>query len=199
MFPPALDSLFELISGAIAIVISLEAARARSFSKENVFLSFEISFALLGAASVLRAFLVLFVLFTARAPVLVRPVSALGDLIQACVGAVAYLILIWVQISGSWSEVKVLPQVGFAIVLLSFNVLNVFILVALATLVLVRYLRDRISNQALVSLGFFLLACAHLFNVFGYRNDLFFAIENVVRLAGYVSLLIMLTRVRRAS
>jgi len=197
MFHPVLDAFFEMVSGGIAIVIAYEAAKARSFSKESIFLSFEISFALLGASSVLRALLVLFTVFTARQVPLVGPFSILGDLVQACAGMLAYAILLWVQMKSHLAGTSILLQVGFGLMVLSFNALNVFMLLAIATLVFVRFLRDRNANQALVVLGFLLLAFSHLSNMVGYSGGFLLPVENVLRLAGYLSLLAMLMRVRR--
>jgi len=95
MLPPLLDAVFDLVSGVIAVIVSHEAAKARSFSKEDIFLSFEVSFALLGASNILRGLLVLSALLTFHPLNWVRPVSTLGDLVQAFVATIAYAILLW--------------------------------------------------------------------------------------------------------
>lgn len=214
-FDPVFDSVLELVSGIIAVLISLQAARARSFSKERVFLAFEVSFALLGASSILRGILVLLVSLTAGPLVLARPFSSVADLLQAIIAALAYGILLWVQIRDSLAGTTILPQVGFLLLIPSINILNVFMVTIMTVLIFVRFLRDRNENQGLVALGFFLLACAHLSdilgygypflltleNVFivGYGNPFLLALENVLRLSGYICLLAMLLRVRRGA
>jgi hypothetical protein len=197
---PLLDAVFDLVSGVIAVIVSYQAAKARSFSKEDIFLSFEVSFALLGASNMLRGLLVMSELLTRRPFDLVRPFNIAGDLIQAFVAAVAYAILLWVQIRSVWPGSTVVSQIGPAglgLIILPFNVLNVFMLLALAALVLVKLTKDRNLNQALVTMGFIFLACAHLSNVLGYREPALLAIENVLRLAGYLSLLAMLVRLKK--
>lgn len=190
--------MFELISGIIAIVVSLEAAKARSFSKEGIFLSLEVSFALLGVSNIVRGFLVLSALLAPHPIALVRPFSALGDIIQAFIGTLAYAILLWTQVKSTWSDATVLPQILFPLAIFSFNILNVLMLLALTVLILARFLKDRNANQALVALGFVLLACAHLSNILGYKESILLEVENVLRFAGYLSLLAMLMRVRRS-
>jgi len=200
MFPALLDAVFDIASGVIAVIVSYEAARARSFSKEDIFLSFEVSFALLAGSNVLRGLLVLLELLTRRPFDLVRPFNIFGDLIQASVAAVAYAILLWVQIKSVWPESNVVAQIGPAglgMIVLPINVLNVFMLLALAALVFVRLTKDRNLNQALVTVGFVFLACAHLSNVLGYREPFLLAVENLLRLAGYLSLLAMLVRLKK--
>ncbi|HYA22203.1 MAG TPA: hypothetical protein VEG31_03415 [Thermoproteota archaeon] len=202
MFPALLDAIFDIASGVIAVIVSYEAARARSFSKEDIFLSFEVSFALLAGSNVLRGLLVLLELLTRRPFDLVRPFNIVGDLIQAFVAAVAYAILLWVQIKSVWPESNVVSQigpVGLGMVILPINILNVFMLLALAALVFVRLTKDRNLNQALVTIGFLFLACAHLSNVLGYGTPFLLAIENLLRLAGYLSLLAMLVRLRKTA
>jgi|GEM_PF-1921627 len=200
MLPALLDAVFDIASGVIAVIVSYEAARARSFSKEDIFLSFEVSFALLGGSNVLRGLLVLLELVTRHPFDLVRPFNVFGDLIQAFVAAVAYAILLWVQIGSAWPESSVVSQigpVGLGMIVLPINVLNVFMLLALATLVFLRLVKDRNLNQALVTVGFVFLACAHLSSVLGYREPSLLAIENLLRLAGYLSLLAMLVRLKK--
>ena len=200
MLPALLDAVFDIASGVIAVIVSYEAARARSFSKEDIFLSFEVSFALLGGSNVLRGLLVLLELLTRRPFDLVRPFNVVGDLIQAFVAAVAYAILLWVQIRSVWPGSNVVSQigpVGLGMIILPINVLNVFMLLALAALVFVRLIKDRNLNQALVTMGFVFLACAHLSNALGYREPSLLAIENLLRLAGYLSLLAMLVRLKK--
>jgi hypothetical protein len=200
MLSPLLDAVFDLVSGVIAVVVSYQAAKARSFSKEDIFLSFEVSFALLGASNMLRGFLVFSALLTRRPFDLVRPFNMWGDLIQAFAAAVAYAILLWVQIRSVWPGSTVVSQigpVGLGLIILPINILNVLMLLALAALVLAKLMKDRNLNQALVTIGFFFLACAHLSNVLGYREPALLAIENVLRLAGYLSLLAMLVRLKK--
>jgi hypothetical protein len=199
LFGPVFDAVLELASGVIAVVISLEAARARSFSKERIFLALETSFALLGASNILRGALVLLAFMTAGPIVLVRPFSWVGDLLQAIIAAIAYAILLWVQIRDSLSGPSVLPQIGLALVIPSVNILNVFMLVTMTVIIFARFLRERNVGQALVALGFLLLACAHLSNVLGYRDTFLLMIENVLRLGGYLSLLAMLLKVRQGT
>jgi len=203
MFPPPFDPLFdsalELVSGVIAVLISLQAAKARSFSKERVFLAFEVSFALLGASNILRGILVLLASLTAGPLALARPFSWVADLLQAIIAALAYGILLWVQVRDSLSGKTILPQVGLLLLIPSINILNVFMLVTMTVLIFVRFLRDRNENQGLVALGFLLLACAHLSNILGYGDPFLLALENILRLSGYISLLAMLLRVRRGT
>ena len=188
----------EAISGIIAIYIAYQAHKAYDFSKERTFLTFALSFSILGASSMMRDLLILTsVLGPARA--LVRPYSIIGDALQAFVSSIAYSLLLWRQASTFFraeeEQRKIAGQLLLIIMTLSFNVLNVLILLAMTLILLLRYSEDRETNQLLVAGAFSLIAASHLSNLLGLMVPQLLAIETFLRLCGYFLLLIMLRRV----
>jgi len=94
----------------------------------------------------------------------------------------------------------VIQQVGpiaLGLAILPFNILNTFFLLASIVFIFVRFSKDRNTNQALVAISFTFLACAHLSNVLGYLAPMLLEVENILRLAGYLSLLVMLVRLKK--
>lgn len=196
-----LDIVLETVSGLIAFYVAYRSYRVYKHTSEPALLTFSLSFSILGASSLTRNSLILISILGAAKAIPVRPYSLLGDALQASASALAYSLLLWRQASTLFSPTEepseITAQLIFTAITLSFNLLNVLILISMISIVLFRYSKDREINQLLVAGSFMFLAASHLSNLLSSAAPQFLFVETSLRLVGYFLLLLMLGRVNR--
>ncbi len=195
------DVILETVSGFIAFYVAYRAYRAYKHTTEPALLTFSLSFSILGASSLTRNSLILTSVLGAAKVIPVRPYSLLGDALLASASALAYSLLLWRQAStilGQGEEPSdITAQLLFTAITLSFNLLNVLILLSMILIVLYRYSKDRETSQLLVAGSFVFLTASHLSNLLSSAAPQLLVVETSFRLIGYFLLLFMLGRVGR--
>ncbi len=195
------DILLESVSGIIAFYVAYRSFNAYDFSEEPTFLTFSLSFSILGASNIMRNLLIITLLLASGRSNPVRPYSLLADALQASASALSYALLLWRQSSSYLGHKEEHRQIVGQILLItltfSFNILNVLILLMMTLIVFLRYSKDKEMNQLLVAGSFLFLAASHLSNLLGSMAPQLLIIENSLRLFGYFLLLVMIGRVGR--
>lgn len=192
LIPPML----EFISGALAVVVAIRALRNYTISSEKIFLGYEISFLLIGTASLLRSFILIETVLSN--PEIAVPVSVFADTLQNILNLISYLVLLYYQLKTSYESIeKGFEAAIFLSLQTELNLINILILLYLSLSVFVRYINTRKSSQAMVSLGYFFLSLSHMSYFIRMKFGMALVLENSFRFLGLILFVIMLSETKK--
>lgn len=202
----------DLISSFISILVGYHAFKSYKVSSAKSFLYLYFGFTILGVGIFLRAITVTFFVLVFRIiediPSSLLSLSNFAGIIFTATHLVAYSLFIATYVIQDGSSGQQDLGVGGAVAAAVFPVARLFYIPTLELLAitmlgfvvvssLMNYLHKRSLNSALVFFGFSFMFLSHLFFLFMIFDEFLLFYGQIMRLIGFVCLLIMLARVNR--
>jgi hypothetical protein len=201
LVPPwffGLDSVMYLLSAAIGFLVSFNAFKLYSITSKKSHFYLYASFAVLGMGLLVLGVTTVFSISVSSASFFADTVSWVDDFgfwIYYASSLFAYGLLAMMYLPEKLKFPIFLPfwNIGFPY----FQVLSIFLISYVIFKSASNYMLNKNSNALLVMAAFILMGAYHLLSLFTSLNEIMYVLAQISLLSGFVSLLIMLTRVNK--
>jgi hypothetical protein len=204
--------VMELVSSFISILVGYQASKGYKTSSARGFLFLYLGFIILGVGILLRAITAIFFALAIRKtetlPSSLVSLSNVAGIIFTMTQLAAYSLFMVTYAFQAISLGQKDIEIGGAVAAAVFPIARLFYIPALELLAitmlgfvavssLTHWLHQRTSSSALVFLGFSFMLFSHLLFLFMIFDEVLLFFGQLVQLAGFICLLIMLAKVNR--